>query len=173
MGTIVEEIGRRLQARWQESGRAPGVLLSDDGDVLIVRADGLRSRVDGLWQRGNFFTPSQLRAMHRPATRHEWIRWQNEALQALPPVRDSNGGFGSAIDELPHGIVRRATNGDVHVRTFQFEASLVCGRWYVGNAFTIEEHNGMNRIEDRAERAALVTIARAALGVARRDTAFV
>jgi hypothetical protein len=173
MRSIVEEIGRRLQARWRESGRAPGVLLTDDGDVLIVRADGLRSRIDGLWRRGNFFTPSQLRNMHRPATRREWIRWQNEALQALPPLRDNRSRFAAAIDELPHGIVRRSANGDVHVRTFQFEASLVCGRWYLGNAFTLEEHNAMDRIDDRAERAAMVTIARAALGVGRRDIAFV
>jgi len=173
MRTIVEEIGRRLQARWRESGRAPGVLLADDGDVLIVRADGLRSRVGGFWRRGNYFTAAQLRIMRRPSTRREWIRWQNEALQALPPLRESPSGLAAAIDELPHGIVRRSGNGDVHVRTFQFEASLVCGRWYLGNAFTIEEHSAMDRIDDRSERAALVTIARAALGVARRDTAFV
>ena len=173
MGTLVEEIGRRLQARWRESGRAPGVLLADDGNVLVVRADGLRSRIEGFWRRGNFFTATQLRGMRRPSSRREWIRWQNEALQALPPLRDDSSGFAEAIDELPHGIVRRSVNGDVHLRTFQFEASLVCGRWYLGNAFTLEEHNAMDRINDRAERAALVTIARAALGVARRDTAFV
>ena len=173
MHTIVEEIGRRLQARWRESGRAPGVLLSDDGDVLIVRADGLRSRIDGLWRRGNCFTPPQLRAMHRPSTRREWIRWQNEALQALPPIRDRPNRFAAAIDELPHGIVRRSVNGDVHLRTFQFEASLVCGRWYLGNAFTLDEQRAMDRVKNRAERAAMVTIARAALGVARRDVAFV
>jgi hypothetical protein len=173
MGTIVEEIGRRLQARWRESGRAPGVLIAADGSVLIVRADGLRSRIDGVWRRGNYFSAAQLRAMRRPSTRQEWIRWQNEALQALPPLHDHGSGLAAAIAELPHGIVRRSANGDVHIRTFQFEASLVCGRWYLGNAFTIDEQTTMDRVTDRAERAAIVTIARAALGLARRDFAFV
>jgi len=173
MQPIVEEIGRQLQARWRESGRAPGVLLGDRGEVLIVRADGLRSRKGGVWCRGNAFTAAQLRAMHRPATRREWIRWQNEGLQALPAASDRFNGLAAAIDELPHGIVRRSANGDVHLRTFQFEASLVGGRWYLGNAFTLDEQAAMSRIGDRVERAAMVTIARAALGVARRDIAFV
>jgi hypothetical protein len=166
------EIGRRLQSRWHESGRKPGVLVADNGDVLIVRADGIRSRVGGVWRSGNGFTSSQLRSMHRPATRFEWVRWQNEALRMLPPHGDLARTLAVARAELPHGIVRRSVEGDVYLRTFQFEASLVRGRWYLGNGFTTEDRNAMHRISDRAERAALVIIARAALGVTRRNATF-
>lgn len=169
----LDEIGRRLQSRWHESGRKPGVLIADNGDVLIVRADGIRSRTDGAWRNGNWFTATQLRAMHRPATRFEWVRWQNEALRALPPRGDLGKALASALAGLPNGIVRRSTEGDMYVRTFQFEASLLRGRWHLGNGFTIEQRDSMRRVSDRAELAAIVAIARAALGVARRDSSFV
>ena len=109
--------------------------------------------------------------MHRPATRFEWVRWQNEALRMLPPRGDLGRALAAARAELPHGVVRRSAEGDVHLRTFQFEASLLRGRWHLGNGFTIEERKAMHRVADRAERATLVAIARAALGVVRRAPA--
>jgi hypothetical protein len=61
----------------------------------------------------------------------------------------------------------------MYVRTFNFAASLVRGRWYVGNRFTYEERQAMAYVHDRAERETIVTIARAALGVPRTDATFV
>ena len=163
-----EEIGRRLQSRWRASGRKPGVLLGDDGDVLVVRADGIRSRVAGVWRCGNGFTSAQLRAMHRPATHFEWVRWQNEALRMLPPRGDLARALAGARADLPNGIVRRSLEGDLYVRTFQFEASLMRGRWHLGNGFTAEQRATMDRVADAAERATIIAIGRAALGVTRR-----
>jgi hypothetical protein len=172
------DIGRRLQERWRETGREPGVLLALNGDVLVVCADGIRSRVGGVWRSGQLFTATQMRAMRRPATRLDWLRLQNEARQHLPPVNGARDYGRSdsalkAIGELPHGIVRRAANGNIYVRTFNFAASLVRGRWHVGNRFTYEERQAMAYVHDRAEREMIVTIARAALGVPRTDATFV
>ncbi len=167
----VEEIGRQLQSRWRASGRKPGVLISDDGDVLVVRADGIRSRVDGVWRYGNAFTSAHLRTMHRPASHFEWMRWQNEALRTLPPRGDLAKALAAARADLPLGIVRRSLEGDIHVRTFQFEASLMRGRWHLGNGFTVEQRATMLRVAGAAERATIIAIARAALGVTRRSAA--
>ncbi len=164
----VEEIGRRLHTRWLESGRRPGVLIADEGNVLVVRADGIRSRVFGVWRNGNGFTSAQLREMHRPATRFEWVRWQNEALRALPTRGDQASTLAAARAELPSAIVRRSLEGELYVRTFSFEASMVRGRWYPGNGFKDEQRSTMLRVADRAESRAIVAIARAALGVPRR-----
>lgn len=170
------DVGLRLQERWRESGREPGVLVDRNGNVLVVCADGVRSRIAGVWRRGHFFTAAEMRAMHRPPTRLEWLRLQNDALQNLPPTLFGDGPAPSAmagLDELPHGIVRRAPNGDMYVRTFNFAASLVRGRWHVGNRFTCEERQAMAYVRDRVERETIVTIARAALGVPRTDATFV
>jgi hypothetical protein len=172
------DIGRRLQERWRESGREPGVLIASNGDVLVVCADGVRSRRGGVWKPGHFFTAAEMRALHRPATRFEWLRLQNEALLNLPPNMGGQGhGNGDsalkALGELPHGIVRRAPNGDIYVRTFNFAASLVRGRWHVGNRFTYDERQAMVYVHDRAERETIAAIARAALGVPRTDATFV
>ena len=163
-----EEIGRRLQSRWRASGRKPGVLLAHAGDVLVVRADGIRSRVAGVWRYGNGFTAAQLRAMHRPATHFEWVRCQNEALRMLPPRGDLAKALAGARARVPNGIVRRSLEGDLHVRTFQFEASLTRGRWHLGNGFTVEQRATMLPVAAAAERATIIAIARAALGGTRR-----
>jgi hypothetical protein len=159
--------------RWLKSGRRPGVLLADDGDVLVVRADGIRSRAAGVWRNGNGFTSAQLRGMHRPATRFEWVRWQNEALRALPARGDLAKMLAAARAELPSGIVRRSLEGELYVRTFSLEASLVHGGWHPGNGFTVEQRATMLRVADRAHCRAIVAIAHAALGIPqRRSTAF-
>lgn len=162
-----EEIGRRLQTRWLDPSRRPGVLVADGGDVLVVRADGIRSRVAGVWRNGNGFTSAQLREMHRPATRFDWVRWQNEALRALPPRGDLARMLAAARAELPSAIVRRSLEGELYVRAFSLEASLVHGGWFPGNAFTVEQRAAMPRVADRAECTAIVAIAHAALGVPR------
>ena len=176
--SVALDIGQRLQERWRQTGREPGVLVALNGDVLVVCADGIRARIAGGWKRGNHFTATQMTAMRSPATRFEALRLLNEALQCVPV----NGAawadeLGSpalqAMKELPHGIVRRAPNGDTYVRTFNFAASLVRGRWHVGNRFTYAERQAMAYVQDRAERETIVTIARAALGVPRTDATFV
>jgi hypothetical protein len=159
-----------LQLRWLDSSRRPGVLVSDDGDVLVVRADGIRSRLSGVWRNGNGFTSAQLREMHRPATRFDWVRWQNEALRALPPRGDLAKRLAAARAELPSAIVRRSLEGELYVRAFSLEASLVHGGWYPGNGFTAEQRATMLRIADRAECRAIVAIAHAALGVPQRTS---
>ena len=163
-----EEIGRRLQVRWFESGRRPGVLLAENDDVLVVRADGIRSRISGVWRHGNGFTSAQLREMHRPATRFDWVRWQNEALRALPTRGELAKKLAAARAELPGIIVKRSLAGELYLRTFSLEASLVHGRWHQGNGFTVEQRSTMCRVADRAECRAIVAIARAALGVPQR-----
>jgi hypothetical protein len=78
-----------------------------------------------------------------------------------------------ALNELPYGEVQRSATGSVYVRTFHFDASLVRGRWHRGDSFTWPEKKSMTVVRDRAERAAIVAIARAALGAPKTDATFV
>jgi hypothetical protein len=78
-----------------------------------------------------------------------------------------------ALNEMPYGEVQLSASGSVYVHTFHFEASFVRGRWRLGDSFTWPEKRAMTVVEDRAERAAIVAIARAALGVPRTDATFV